>query len=243
MDQLTIVIDSRIGLGAIDAAPSPSSASSSSAPGPGSRPQGDWCRRLGDGSVAVRRLDAGAVATIADVFAQTLLLQSVETRSDAYHDRIAELSSVLRGGGDFIRLKSGVRGVGRLVSECSKIEGTLQIARVGEGPRVGHPAWNDSRYSRLHALLLDDLDVADRVSELRRRLSFAKEQAQYCADNFRDAVIRRLELLIILIIALECVLKVVEIASGHDEGARAAGAKEDGKRDGELASAGASARH
>lgn len=215
LDSLTLLVDPSLGSW-VDPA---SSARSSSSRGNALSDVGS----SGGGAmlVRVRRLDPASVSTIADVLAMSVTLQEHEMALGPLGEAVADLNDALATTSDRRSGRSGISQQQQLLrpevlhsmlAECSRITADLTLSHVSDVPRPGSPAWADERLSHLHALLVDEFDVAARRDDLEHRLAHVTKLVKDAVEQRRSAQMVRLDWLIVLILAIDCVLLLLKNA-------------------------------
>ena len=95
------------------------------------------------------------------------------------------------------------------VTGCDRLLPMCASPCAPRSVRPGSTAWKGERYSDLQELLWDELDLEERYDELQRKLGFVNETIRYSLDMAKDAKAIFLERVIVLLIAAELALSLL----------------------------------
>lgn len=145
--------------------------------------------------------------TVADVLAKSVALARDETRVTAVFDRIEPFARDLSAtGGASIRFRKLATMMGDALGAQTRIVGRVE---VGDKPDM---LWERPDLQRLHAALAEEYELHDRARVLSQKLKVVEECAS-ALTGFADA--RRayhLEWTIIILIAFDIVMSLLEKA-------------------------------
>lgn len=162
-----------------------------------------------DGLLALHGLDAPRLAVVADVLAKAaslnyyeeIIQHAVEGAEPFAHD----LARTGRPGVDLDELN---RRMGAALVVQHRLVGRMAVA---EKPDV---LWDHPEFERLYARLEVEYELRDRALEIDNRLELLRNSSSVITDLIQNERGRRLEWIIIALIAFEIMLSLYTLLSG-----------------------------
>ena len=164
------------------------------------------------GPVQLRDMSPGRLLVIADVLAKSVVLARDERDVAKVFEIIEPFAKELADHGYTKRDRKGVlQLIGNALLVQHRVSGRVAI---GEKPDA---LWDRADLERLYARLEDEYELKERVDTLNRKLAVVAETANTLADIIDMRRSLRLELIVVVLIALEIVATFYQIvaAKGH----------------------------
>ncbi len=157
------------------------------------------------GIIAVRRLTNEHTLLIADALATSVILAHDESYVDAVFDVIEPLARQLAEHG---RTPGGRRSLLKHIGNALLVQQRVSgLVAVAEKPDV---LWERPDLERFYARLEDEYELKQRADFLTRKLTVISDTASTLADIIDTRRSLRLELIIVVLIAIEIVLGVYQ---------------------------------
>jgi required for meiotic nuclear division protein 1 len=164
------------------------------------------------GPVQLRDMSPERLLVIADVLAKSVVLARDERDVAKVFEIIEPFAKELADHGYTRRDRKGVlQLIGNALLVQHRVSGRVAI---GEKPDA---LWDRADLERLYARLEDEYELKERVDTLNRKLAVVAETANTLADIIDTRRSLRLELVVVVLIALEIVATFYQIvaAKGH----------------------------
>jgi uncharacterized Rmd1/YagE family protein len=164
------------------------------------------------GPVQLRDMSPERLLVIADVLAKSVVLAHDERDVAKVFEIIEPFAKELADHGRTRRDRKGVlQLIGNALMVQHRVSGRVAI---GEKPDA---LWDRPDLERLYARLEDEYELKERVDTLNRKLAVVAETANTLADIIDTRRSLRLELIVVVLIALEIVATFYQIfaARGH----------------------------
>lgn len=164
------------------------------------------------GPVQLRDMSPERLLVIADVLAKSVVLARDERDVAKVFEIIEPFAKELADHGHTRRDRKGVlQLIGNALLVQHRVSGRVAI---GEKPDA---LWDRPDLERLYARLEDEYELKERVDTLNRKLAVVAETANTLADIIDTRRSLRLELIIVVLIAIEIVVTFYQIfaAKGH----------------------------
>ena len=164
------------------------------------------------GPIQLRDMSPERLLVIADVLAKSVVLADDEREVAKVFEIIEPFAKELADHGRTRRDRKGVlQLIGSALLVQHRVSGRVAI---GEKPDA---LWDRPDLERLYARLEDEYELKERVDTLNRKLAVVAETANALADIIDTRRSLRLELIVVVLIALEIVATFYQIfaARGH----------------------------
>jgi uncharacterized Rmd1/YagE family protein len=172
-------------------------------------PEGDGQKASG-GPIQIQNLSPQRFLVIADALAKTVALARDEREVNAVFDVIEPFASKLAATGKPpYRRKAMLMLIGQGLLVQHRVSGRIAVE---EKPDV---LWDRPDLERLYARLEDEYELKERAGALKRKLDVIVEMAHALTDIVDANRATRLEIAVVLLILLELIAAVIEIASRH----------------------------
>ena len=160
------------------------------------------------GSVVVRQLGLGRIQIVAQVLAKSVVLAHYEEEVAGVFDRVERLARQLREGSAAVRGRELQREIGGVLLIQAR---TIGRAEVTEKPEL---TWEDPELEELYERLEAEYELRDRDVALDRKLQLVARTAQTYLDVVHARQSLRVEWYIVILILVEIVLVLYEMAAG-----------------------------
>jgi uncharacterized Rmd1/YagE family protein len=161
------------------------------------------------GPIYVKELSPERMLVIADALAKSAALHRDEREVEAVLDVIEPLARQLSQGG---RTKAGRRTVIRHIGQALLVRHRVTgITAIDDKPDV---LWDRPDLERLYARLEDEYELGARADALRQKLEVIGETATALTDLIDTARSYRLEIAVLILVGIEVVIGLFEIARG-----------------------------
>jgi uncharacterized Rmd1/YagE family protein len=159
-----------------------------------------------DGVVRIADVSPARMLVVADVLAKSAALAHDERQVAEVLDAIEPWARILAAKG---RRPASRRAMIRLLGEALLVQHHVagRVA-VGEKPDI---LWDRPDLERLYARLEDEYELVERASILDRKLSLIGETARLITDLMDTERSLRLEIIVVVLIAMEIVLSLFQI--------------------------------
>jgi len=160
--------------------------------------------------LTLRQLDPNYLRVVTAVLAQSVALSHHEAKVDALLELLGGVNAELERSGRMLLPK---RELFQRVGEVNSIL-TDVIAKLGLLSR-SDAAWAAARYAEAHAELRADFDIEDRFENLHLKIELLSTTLRFHIDVLQNAKADAMEWAIILLISVEVVLSLFDIATRH----------------------------
>ncbi len=164
------------------------------------------------GPIQVRDMSMARLLVVSDVLAKSVVLAHDEREVTKVFETIEPFVRELASAGKFFRNR---RGILRLIGEALLVQHNVagRVA-ITEKPDA---LWERPDLERLYARLEDEYELIERVETLNRKLEVVGETADTLADIIDVSRSLRLEVIVVLLIAVEIVIGISQFftARGH----------------------------
>src|ERR1700736_37561 len=153
------------------------------------------------GAIAMKYLSAQRLLVVADALAKSVSLGRDEREVNAVFDIIEPFATELaRTGRPPWKRRSMLRLIGQTLLVQHRVSGRVAVT---EKPDV---LWDRPTLERLYARLEDEYELKERAEALTRKLSVIAETAEVLTDIIDTRRSLRLEIVIVILIAVEIVI-------------------------------------
>jgi required for meiotic nuclear division protein 1 len=164
------------------------------------------------GPIQLRDMSPERLLVIADVLAKSVVLAHDEREAAKVFEIIEPFAKELADHGRTRRSRKGMLKLfGNALLVQHRVSGRVAVAEKPDA------LWDRPDLERLYARLEDEYELKERVDALNRKLAVVAETANTLADIIDTRRSLRLELIIVVLIALEIVVTFYQIyaARGH----------------------------
>ena len=164
------------------------------------------------GPIHVRDMSMARLLVVSDVLAKSVVLAHDEREVAKVFETIEPFVRELASAGKFFRNRRGIlRLIGEALLVQHNVSGRVAIADKPDA------LWDRPDLERLYARLEDEYELTARVETLNRKLTVVAETADTLADIIDTRRSLRLEIIVVLLIAVEIVIGISQIfaARGH----------------------------
>lgn len=169
-------------------------------------PEGDG-QKVPGGPIQIKDLSPERFLVVADALAKTVALARDEREVNAVFDVIEPFASKLAATGrPPYRRQSMLKLIGQALLVQHRVSGRVAVE---EKPDV---LWDRPDLERLYARLADEYELKERAGALKRKLDVIVETAHALTDIMDADRATRLEIAVVVLILLELIAAVVEIA-------------------------------
>jgi uncharacterized Rmd1/YagE family protein len=159
------------------------------------------------GKIAIRQLTPERLIVIADILAKSTALAQNEIEVAAVFDLIEPLARRLAEKG---RASGGRRAILKHIGSTLLVQHRVSgRVAVEEKPDV---LWDQSGLERLYARTEDEYELRERTATLHRKLAVISETATVLTDLIQTNRSLRLEVVVVLLIALEIAINLLPLA-------------------------------
>jgi uncharacterized Rmd1/YagE family protein len=169
-------------------------------------PDGDE-QKSSSGPIQIKNLSPPRFLVIADALAKTVALARDEREVNAVFDVIEPFAAKLAATGrPPFRRRAMLRLIGQALLAQHRVSGRVAVE---EKPDV---LWDHPELERLYARLTDEYELHERADVLKRKLEVIGDTAQALTDIIDADRATRLEAAIVILIVLELIAAIVQIA-------------------------------
>jgi uncharacterized Rmd1/YagE family protein len=164
------------------------------------------------GPIQVRDMSMARLLVVSDVLAKSVVLAHDEREVAKVFETI---DPFVRELASFGRLFRNRRGILKLIGEALLVQHNVSgRVAIADKPDV---LWDRPDLERLYARLEDEYELVQRVDTLNRKLEVVAETANTLADIIDTRRSLRLEIIVVLLIAIEIVIGISQIfpVQGH----------------------------
>jgi len=158
------------------------------------------------GPIHVRDMSIARLLVVSDVLAKSVVLAHDEREVAKVFETIEPFVRELASSGKFFRNR---RGLLRLIGEALLVQHNVSgRVAITDKPDA---LWDRPDLERLYARLEDEYELIGRVETLNRKLAVVAETADTLADIIDTRRSLRLEVIVVLLIAVEIVIGISQI--------------------------------
>ncbi len=169
-------------------------------------PDGDEQKSSG-GPIQIKNLSPARFLVIADALAKTVALARDEREVNAVFDVVEPFAAKLAASGHPpFRRREMLKLIGQALLAQHRVSGRVAVE---EKPDV---LWDHPELGRLYARLADEYELEERGDVLKRKLDVIGDTAQAITDIIDADRATRLEAAIVILIVLELIAAIVQIA-------------------------------
>jgi uncharacterized Rmd1/YagE family protein len=162
------------------------------------------------GPIQLRDMSLERLLVIADVLAKSVVLAHDEREVAKVFEVIEPFSKELADHGRTRRSRKGMlKLLGNALLVQHRVSGRIAVAEKPDA------LWDRPDLERLYARLEDEYELKERVDALNRKLAVVAETANTLADIIDTRRSLRLEVIIVLLIAVEIVIAFYQIYTGR----------------------------
>jgi uncharacterized Rmd1/YagE family protein len=162
------------------------------------------------GPIQLRDMSLERLLVIADVLAKSVVLAHDEREVAKVFEIIEPFSKELADHGRTRRSRKGMlKLLGNALLVQHRVSGRIAVAEKPDA------LWDRPDLERLYARLEDEYELKERVDALNRKLAVVAETANTLADIIDTRRSLRLEVIIVLLIAVEIVIAFYQIYTGR----------------------------
>jgi uncharacterized Rmd1/YagE family protein len=159
------------------------------------------------GPIQIKNLSPARFLVIADALAKTVALARDEREVNAVFDVGAPVAANLAASGrPPFRRRAMLKLIGQALLAQHRVSGRVAVE---EKPDV---LWDHPELERLYARLADEYELNERADVLKRKLDVIGDTAQALTDIIDADRATRLEAAIVILIVLELIAAIVQIA-------------------------------
>src|ERR1700722_11461340 len=164
-------------------------------------------QKSSSGPIQIKNLSPPRFLVIADALAKTVALARDEREVNAVFDVIEPFAAKLAATGrPPFRRRAMLRLIGQALLAQHRVSGRVAVE---EKPDV---LWDHPELERLYARLTDEYELHERADVLKRKLEVIGDTAQALTDIIDADRATRLEAAIVILIVLELIAALVQIA-------------------------------
>jgi uncharacterized Rmd1/YagE family protein len=158
------------------------------------------------GPIQVRDMSMARLLVVSDVLAKSVVLAHDEREVAKVFETIEPFVRELASSGKFFRNRRGIlKLIGEALLVQHNVSGRVAIADKPDA------LWDRPDLERLYARLEDEYELTARVETLNRKLEVVAETADTLADIIDTRRSLRLEIVVVLLIAVEIVIGLSQI--------------------------------
>ncbi|KPF90586.1 hypothetical protein IP86_25600 [Rhodopseudomonas sp. AAP120] len=162
------------------------------------------------GPIQLRQMSLERLLIIADVLAKSVVLAHDEREVAKVFEVIEPFARELAEHGHTRRSRPAMmKLIGNALLVQHRVSGRVAITEKPDA------LWERPDLERLYARLEDEYELKERVDTLNRKLEVVADTASTLADIIDTRRALRLELIVVLLIAIEVVVAMVQIAMGR----------------------------
>jgi uncharacterized Rmd1/YagE family protein len=164
-------------------------------------------QKSSSGPIQIKNLSPPRFLVIADALAKTVALARDEREVNAVFDVVEPFAAKLAATGrPPFRRRAMLRLIGQALLAQHRVSGRVAVE---EKPDV---LWDHPELERLYARLADEYELTERADVLKRKLEVIGDTAQALTDIIDADRATRLEAAIVILIVLELIAAIVQIA-------------------------------
>ncbi|MFI4938191.1 MAG: RMD1 family protein [Candidatus Berkiellales bacterium] len=156
--------------------------------------------------VTIKKISKEHLEIIGDALAKSVILEYHENRIGNLFERIDPIAKSLKERGKLgFRPNELLKHIGASLVMAQEMVGKIEVS---DKPLV---LWEHFELEPLHAQLVEDLEIIERQSSLERKIELISRTSQISLEVLQQHHSHRLELYIIILIAIEILLQLYEL--------------------------------
>lgn len=153
--------------------------------------------------VSIKKVTKEHLEIIGNALSKSVILEYHENRIGSLFDKIEPIAKSLKERGKLgYRANDLLRHIGSSILMVQEMVGKIEVT---EKPSL---LWEHSELEPLHAQLVEDLEIHERQTSLERKIGLISSTAQISLEVLQQHHSHRLELYILILIAIEIVLQL-----------------------------------
>jgi len=172
------------------------------------RPSLEETARVNGDFAMVKDLNMNSVAVISTIMAQTVVLDSYNDTVDELLATFASINSTVKRTGNFTDMER--ESLFKVVAQNNSLFIDM-ISKLGIKDR-SDTAWNLSQYEQVHEGMKDEFEIDGRFEHIEFKLNLIQQNAKFFLEILQSQKSNALEWIIIVLIAFECVLMILEMS-------------------------------
>ncbi|MBS0287370.1 MAG: RMD1 family protein [Proteobacteria bacterium] len=153
--------------------------------------------------VSIKKVTKEHLEIIGNALSKSVILEYHENRIGSLFEKIEPIAKSLKERGKLgYRANDLLKHIGASILMVQEMVGKIEVT---EKPLL---LWEHSELEPLHAQLVEDLEIYDRQSSLERKIGLISSTAQISLEVLQQHHSHRLELYILILIAIEIVLQL-----------------------------------
>jgi uncharacterized Rmd1/YagE family protein len=159
------------------------------------------------GVIQIKNLSPARFLVVADALAKTVALERDEREVNAVFDVIEPFAAKLAATGrPPFRRRAMLRLIGQALLAQHRVSGRVAVEEKPDA------LWDHPELERLYARLADEYELTERADVLKRKVEVIGDTAQALTDIIDADRATRLEAAIVILIVLELIAALVQIA-------------------------------
>jgi len=159
-----------------------------------------------ENKVSIKKASKEHLEIIGDALAKSVILEYHENRIENLFEKIEPIAKSLKEHGKLgYSTHDLLKHIGSGLVMAQEMVGKIQVT---EKPLV---LWEHPELDLLHAHLVEDLEIVDRLSSLERKIELISRTSELSLDVLQQYHGHRLEWYIIILISIEIVLQLYEL--------------------------------
>jgi len=164
-------------------------------------------QKSSSGPIQIKNLSPARFLVIADALAKTVALARDEREVNAVFDVIEPFAAKLAATGrPPFRRREMLKLIGQALLAQHRVSGRVAVEEKPDA------LWDHPELERLYARLADEYELGERADVLKRKLDVIGDTAQALTDIIDADRATRLEAAIVILIVLELIAAIVQIA-------------------------------
>jgi uncharacterized Rmd1/YagE family protein len=164
-------------------------------------------QKSSSGPIQIKNLSPPRFLVIADALAKTVALARDEREVNAVFDVIEPFAAKLAASGrPPFRRRAMLKLIGQALLAQHRVSGRVAVEEKPDA------LWDHPELERLYARLADEYELNERADVLKRKLDVIGDTAQALTDIIDADRATRLEAAIVILIVLELIAAIVQIA-------------------------------
>jgi len=172
------------------------------------RPSLEETARVNGDFVTVKDLNMNYVDVISTIMAQTVVLDSYNDTVDELLATFASINSTVKRTGNFTDMER--ESLFKVVAQNNSLFIDM-ISKLGIKDR-SDTAWNLSQYELVHEGMKYEFEIDGRFEHIEFKLNLIQQNAKFFLEILQSQKSNALEWIIIVLIAFECVLMILEMS-------------------------------
>jgi uncharacterized Rmd1/YagE family protein len=156
--------------------------------------------------VSIKKVSKEHLEIIGAALSKSVILEYHENRIGSLFDKIEPIAKSLKERGKLgYRANDLLKHIGASIMMVQEMVGKIEVT---EKPLL---LWEHSELEPLHAQLVEDLEIIERQRSLERKIGLISSTAQISLEVLQQHHSHRLELYIIILIAIEIILQLYDM--------------------------------